>query len=363
MKLNNLDKTNWESFPFEKIAKRISETIDPNKTDLEVYIGLEHLDPNDIHIRRHGSPSDVKGGKLKCYPGDLIFGKRRAYQRKAAIVTQEGICSAHAFVFRANEDIIDSRLFPFFMHSDQFMHRMVDISVGGLSPTINWADLKHQEFLLPPKEQQAELADLLWAMNEVIEKDLEVLENLRKNHLSFQKFLFKDHSFETIQLKRIIKITKGKNPILNESTGTVYCTAEYLRIGQASQYINDVNLSKCILIEDEDLIILWDGSNAGEILKGKKGVLASTMCKISILDDNFLKDYIAQFLDFKSFDIRRATVGSAIPHVDPGMIENIRIPILSIGKQKAIINDFKKIEASIELIKSSFILQKPYKRV
>ena len=125
-----------------------------------------------------------------------------------------------------------------------------------------------------------------------------------------------------------------------------------MRIGQASQYINDVNLSKCILIEDEDLIILWDGSNAGEILKGKKGVLASTMCKISILDDNFLKDYIAQFLDFKSFDIRRATVGSAIPHVDPGMIENIRIPILSIGKQKAIINDFKKIEASIELIKS-----------
>ncbi len=169
--LNNLDKSNWKSFPFEKIASKVSETVDPNKTELNIYVGLEHIDAEDIHIRRFGVPADVSGGKLKCYPGDVIFGKRRAYQRKAAIVDFEGICSAHAFVLRANTEIIDPKLFPFFLHSDQFMHRMVDISVGGLSPTINWSDLKHQEFLLPPKEEQAKLAELLWAMDEVIERE------------------------------------------------------------------------------------------------------------------------------------------------------------------------------------------------
>ena len=116
---------------------------------------------------------------LRCYPGDIIFGKRRAYQRKAAIVDFEGICSAHAFVLRANSEAIDPKLFPFFLHSDQFMHRMVDISVGGLSPTINWGDLKHQEFLLPPKDQQAQLAKLLWAMDVEIEKEKEVLKKLK----------------------------------------------------------------------------------------------------------------------------------------------------------------------------------------
>jgi type I restriction enzyme S subunit len=170
--LENIDKSNWKAFPFEKIAIRIAETVDPNKTDLNIYYGLEHLDADSIHIRRNGTPGDVSGGKLKCYPGDVIFGKRRAYQRKAGIVTQAAICSAHSFVFRANEDIMDARLFPFFLHSDQFMHRMIDISVGGLSPTINWSDLKHQEFLLPPTAQQAELAELLWAIDEVIENDL-----------------------------------------------------------------------------------------------------------------------------------------------------------------------------------------------
>jgi restriction endonuclease S subunit len=135
--LKYIDKSNWETFRFEEIASKISETVDPNSTTLETYVGLEHLDAEDIHIRRKGTPDDVSGGKLRCYPGDVIFGKRRAYQRKAAIVDFEGICSAHAFVFRANTEIIDPKLFPFFLHSDQFMHRMVDISVGGLSPTIN----------------------------------------------------------------------------------------------------------------------------------------------------------------------------------------------------------------------------------
>jgi restriction endonuclease S subunit len=169
--LNNLDKSTWETFTFEEIASKVSETVDPSKTDLDIYIGLEHIDAEDIHIRRNGVPADVKGGKLRCYPGDVIFGKRRAYQRKAAIVEFEGICSAHAFVLRANIEKIEPALFPFFLHSDQFMHRMIDISVGGLSPTINWGDLKYQEFLLPPKDQQAKLAELLWAMDEVIEKE------------------------------------------------------------------------------------------------------------------------------------------------------------------------------------------------
>jgi len=168
--LKNLDKSTWETFRFDEIALRISKTVKPEEAGVDIYVGLEHINKEDIHIRRKGVPSDVNGGKLRCYPGDIIFGKRRAYQRKAAIVDFEGICSAHAFILRANPEIIDPQLFPFFLHSDAFMHRMVDISVGGLSPTINWGDLKHQEFLLPPKNQQVQLAKLLWAMDEVIEK-------------------------------------------------------------------------------------------------------------------------------------------------------------------------------------------------
>lgn len=208
--LKHLDKSDWETFRFEEIASKISETVDPNTTTLETYVGLEHLDAEDIHIRRKGTPDDVSGGKLKCYPGDVIFGKRRAYQRKAAIVDFEGICSAHAFVFRTNPEVIDPKLFPFFLHSDQFMHRMVDISVGGLSPTINWGDLKHQEFLLPPKDQQAQLAELLWAMDEVIERDMEVFNKTEivKKSL-FKKFTIQEDNWTKYKVGDLMSFNYG----------------------------------------------------------------------------------------------------------------------------------------------------------
>lgn len=236
--LKSLDKSSWETFRFEEIASKISETVDPNSTTLETYVGLEHLNAEDIHIRRNGTPDDVSGGKLKCYPGDVIFGKRRAYQRKAAIVDFEGICSAHAFVFRANPEIIDPKLFPFFLHSDQFMHRMVDISVGGLSPTINWGDLKHQEFLLPPKDQQSQLAELLWAMDEVVEKNLVVLGKLTitKRNLRHQIFLGLDSN----------NLNKTNSLILNKSGWKL------LKVGDACQVCN--HLRKPISKEERNSI-------------------------------------------------------------------------------------------------------------
>lgn len=159
--LKNIDKSDWKTYRFDEIAQNISERVDPNNTDLDVYIGLEHLDSESIHIRRFGKREDVKGQKLRFYPGDVIFGRRRAYQRKAAVAELDGFCSAHALVLRANPEVIEPSLFPFFLHSDAFMHRATDISVGSLSPTINWGTLKHQEFLIPSKNQQAKLSALL----------------------------------------------------------------------------------------------------------------------------------------------------------------------------------------------------------
>ena len=72
--LNNLDKSGWKTYRFDEIAQNISERIDPNNTDLEVYIGLEHIDSESLHIKRFGSPDDVSGQKLKFYKVDIIAG-------------------------------------------------------------------------------------------------------------------------------------------------------------------------------------------------------------------------------------------------------------------------------------------------
>jgi len=161
-----IDTNKYKAFSFGEIVSNISERVEPHDTDLDIYVGLEHLDPECIHIKRRGVPADVKGTKLRVYPGDIIFGKRRAYQRKAGLVDFDGICSAHAMVVRANPEVILPELFPFFIHSDVFMHRAVDVSEGSLSPTIKWKILAEEKFKLPPLPEQKRLAGLLWSVDE-----------------------------------------------------------------------------------------------------------------------------------------------------------------------------------------------------
>ena len=150
-------------YKFEDIAYNSIAKKKPEESDKNCYIGLEHLDSDCLDITRWGAETAPTGEKLIMKKGDVLFGKRRAYQRKVGIAPFDGIFSAHGMVLRPKENVIDKDYFPFFISSDMFMERAVRISVGGLSPTINWKDLKIQEFTLPPLPEQKALAEKLWA--------------------------------------------------------------------------------------------------------------------------------------------------------------------------------------------------------
>jgi type I restriction enzyme S subunit len=205
----DLNKKNWPECQFSEIAEQISERIDPAESDAEVYVGLEHIEPNSIHINEYGKPSDVKGTKLKVYKGDIIFGKRRAYQRKAAIADFDGICSAHAMVLRAKPKIMIPELFPFFLHSDAFMNRAIDISEGSLSPTIKWKILAKQKFTIPPLDEQKKLADLLWAADELFQQYSEMLNKVNVYFETTKSSLFKSNHYKLIRINELTNLFSG----------------------------------------------------------------------------------------------------------------------------------------------------------
>ena len=157
-------KKGWRIWRFDQMATMVNDRIDnPAEADVEHYVGLEHLDPDSLTIRRWGTPSDVAATKLRFHTGDIIFGRRRVYQRKLAVAHFDGICSAHAMVLRAKPEVALPEFLPFFMQSDLFMERAKQISVGSLSPTINWKTLAQEEFALPPLEEQSQIAEALGA--------------------------------------------------------------------------------------------------------------------------------------------------------------------------------------------------------
>lgn len=152
-----------QEYRFDQIAIVPKDKKKPTEEDKANYVGLEHLSPHTFDVVDYGSEVAPKGEKLVMRKGDVLFGKRRAYQKKVGIAPCDGIFSAHGMVLRPNEEIVDARFFPFFIKSDCFLDEAIRISVGSLSPTVNWRDLRELRFRLPSMERQRKLADILCA--------------------------------------------------------------------------------------------------------------------------------------------------------------------------------------------------------
>jgi type I restriction enzyme, S subunit len=153
-------------YKFEDIAINSIAKKKPTNSDKNTYLGLEHLDSGNLTVTRFGSDVAPIGEKLIMKKGDVLFGKRRAYQKKVAIAPFDGIFSAHGMVLRPKEQVVCKDFFPLFISSDYFLDAAIKISVGSLSPTINWSALKELEFELPSITQQQQLSKILWAATE-----------------------------------------------------------------------------------------------------------------------------------------------------------------------------------------------------
>ena len=132
-----------------------------SKQDVPI-VGLEHLIPDEICFDAYDINTDNTFSK-RFVKGQVLFGRRRAYQRKAAIAEFDGICSGDITVIEAIEGKMVPELLPFIIQTPVFFDYANRGSAGSLSPRVKWEHLADYEFELPPLEEQKVLADKLWA--------------------------------------------------------------------------------------------------------------------------------------------------------------------------------------------------------
>ncbi len=163
---------------------------DPAAAGIERYVGLEHIEPENLHIRSWGLVAEGTTFTNHFKPGQVLFGKRRAYQRKVAVADFEGVCSSDIYVFESKDpDKLLPELLPFICQSEGFYEYAVKTSAGSLSPRTNWKHLAEYEFPLPPIDEQRRIADLLWAADDALQKhhhlkqENQKLRDLARKHL------------------------------------------------------------------------------------------------------------------------------------------------------------------------------------
>ncbi len=185
-------ETGLKTVKFGEVVKNANLTErDPEAAGIDRIVGLDHLDPENLHVRRWNTLENGTSFSRKFVPGQTLFGKRRAYQRKVAFAEFEGICSGDILTFESKDpDVLLPELLPFVCQTDAFFDHALGTSAGSLSPRTSWKALQDFEFPLPPIEKQKRIAEILWAADETVETKIKL-----RNMVSITKKVMLKHLF------------------------------------------------------------------------------------------------------------------------------------------------------------------------
>ena len=151
-----------------------------------------------------------------------------------------------------------------------------------------------------------------------------------------------------VRLRSCVTLEKGKPPAAQAYYGPDadrYLTPEYLRTGGECALVKAAPRSA--RVEDGDTILLWDGSNAGEVLYARAGILASTMSRASHagrFDDAYFFYALKQWEPY----LKGQTSGSGIPHIDKEIFGNLAITEFDLGEQSKIAEVLSTVDRAIE---------------
>nr|WP_301291169.1 restriction endonuclease subunit S [Robbsia andropogonis] len=299
--------------------------------------------------------------------GDIIFGRRRAYQRKLGVAEFDGICSAHAMVLRAKSEVVLPEFLPFFMQSDLFMKRAVEISVGSLSPTINWKTMAVQEFALPDVEEQRQLVQALSATRDCAEA-------YRSAEVALQTFLLSrtDELFSgapdagaTVQtIGDIAEVQYGLT--INAKRRTIEKQLPYLRVANVQRF--DIDLSEvkdvgvdgkddgCILKRD-DILLVEGHADINELGRASiweeqlpvclhQNHLIRIRC-LPAVDPYYVLEYVNSPAG-RAYFRGRGKSTSGLNTLNSTVVRQMPIPVPPLDIQKSISDELKEARRSLD---------------
>ncbi len=276
-------KPDWRRVKFGDVV-RLSKArcADPLAEGIERFVGLEHLEPSDLRIRSWGNVADGVTFTSMFEPGQVLFGKRRAYQRKVAVADFSGVCSGDIYVLESQDaDALLPELLPFICQTDAFFEHAVGTSAGSLSPRTNWTSLADFGFVLPSKGEQRRIVFMLGAL----EENLVALDAALASAITLEFSRLED-ALDSVPCDRLVPVEKlvttgprnGHSPKVNaDSRGYPTLSLSAVRDGRIItegnvKYaeVTDEQAAAFALKEDDVLVVRGNGN---KLLTGKCGIV------------------------------------------------------------------------------------------
>lgn len=378
-----LDKSKWKLTKLGELADEISVRVDnPSKSKYDRFVGLEHFVSGDIKIKNWGTTENLVSSTKAFQKGDILFARRNAYLRRASLVEFEGCCSGDAFVIRENHNKVVPGFLAFLMNSNALWDFANSNAAGTMSKRVKWRDLAEYEFLLPPKDQQAQLAELLWSMDEVIEREKEMLKNLEINLDSSIENEIHGIEISGKTIKMIIEeLSKKKKVVPLDSLGVflkgkgimksdvidsgIPCvrygelyTKHHRIIRNYYSFVDRTTANQSFRLERNDILLAGSGETITEIGKSASFVDdievyagSDTLVFRPYEMDGYYLGYLMNS-ELVRKQLNKYGTGATVMHIYQSDIKKIKVPLINLENQLKISKKLEQFASNIEGLKS-----------
>lgn len=363
------------------VAVEHKETCKGSKDGYPI-VGLEHLIPEEITLTAWDEGSENTFTKM-FRKGNVLFGRRRAYLKKAAVAPFDGICSGDITVIEAKPDRILPELLPFIIQNDALFDFAVGKSAGSLSPRVKWEHLKNYEFELPDMDKQRELASLLWAMDDTkksYQKLIAATDELVKSQFMelFGDPVINTQGREVRPFKDFmldIRYGTSQPPVFSEDGVFKFIRATNIKEGRITE--KDMlkisaeeasKIEKCRLNGNE-IIIVRSGANTGDtcVVTEKyrdqyAGYDIIITLDLKIANPVFFNELMNTH--YMQAVIKPLTVRAAQPHINSEQVQNLPMLVVPLPEQEQFAAFVQQSDKSkFELEQALAELTATYKRI
>ena len=365
---NQSTSPGWSRVKFGDVV-RLSKTKskDPLSDGFERYVGLEHLDPGDLRIRSWGNVADGVTFTSVFRPGQVLFGKRRAYQRKLAVAEFSGVCSGDIYVLETKDaKVMLPDLLPFICQTDAFFDHAVGTSAGSLSPRTNWTSLADFEFALPKIEEQHLLATVL----QTYAATLDALQNLEVAARALRKSLLFDKAeairrYNSVTLESVVEdgrpITYGiVKPGLPYEGG--------IPVIKVRDFPDGVVVDDDLLLTSPEIEKAYKRSRLlpGDLLFSIRGTVGRMAFVPEALEGAQITQDTARLTVSSQFDsryvrymlespnavsqVKASTMGLAVQGINLGDLRKVKIPACDLIQQVELADELDQISLGIQSV-------------
>lgn len=347
---------------FGDIVNDIKLNVDRNNNPYEYYIAGDHMNSEDLTLRRKGrfATDDVGPAFIRIFkPGQVLYGSRRTYLKKVAVADFEGITANTTFVLETKDNkILSQRLLPFIMLTDDFTSWSVKKSKGSTNPYVLFSDLTDYEFDLPSIEEQERLAELLWAAYDLKESYKKLI--AATDEMVKAQFTEMFGNIENKILKDVVLRSGeyGSNTPATNYNGEV----RYIRITDITNdgalnndMVSPTIMDEKFLLNTNDMVFARTGNTVGKTYLHKDGkmIFAGYLIRYKFNKKLMLPEFAISYTHTSTYYdwVNNTKKIGAQPNISAVQYDNMPIPVPPIKDQTlfvSIANQADKSKAALQ---------------